>query len=69
MIERENACDGCRFFWPDDPNKRFFGECHRYPPGPGYLRPSDGGMEWFTASWPQVVSTDFCGEWQKDDRQ
>ena len=64
MNQRNQKCQNCRFY---NVNKKLFtitrGKCHRYPPQL-YFENKDDPSE-----FPIVVSTNWCGEWQPNNRR
>ena len=51
--ENERVCRNCKFY---DEVTHQFGTCHKYAPRPGYIKEFEG------ATWPEVLCSDWCGE-------
>lgn len=53
-------CEHCEYWLKNNPNHingDKFGDCRRYPPGPGHKG---------RGAWPQVQTDQYCGEWKAD---
>ena len=58
-MDELSRCHNCRFYdeaMPRENDRHGFGKCRRYAPRPGDVN-EDGDAE-----WPDVQSTDYCGE-------
>lgn len=59
----DNTCNGCKFF-VDRPEFEK-GTCHRR--APVYRTPGTDHPSMHSATWPTVVLSDSCGDWERDD--
>ena len=65
-VEREQRCETCRAFEPDDKYATAgLGTCHRHAPSPvrhvaDSVLPSVNGWD---ALWPNVDEGDWCCDW------
>ena len=55
-------CKNCIFFSPDEDGGDI-GECRRHAPKPKSYAP-DSDIVTLNAVWPDVCSSDWCGEWE-----
>ena len=61
MLRTERKCGNCDYMAKNPDTSRSTSVCRRYPPTVLGSRQELSGLV-VTASWPEVVDTDWCGE-------